>query len=77
METYIHNIQLSGKDDFSKRFNYVGWLWQRANDQTLTEDQQQFYMNEHFNSKLALEQGMPISFLNEYENDSNQQKQSQ
>ena len=60
MQTYIHNIKLDSKDEFSKRFNYVSWLWQRYIE---TNDEK--YMEEHFNAKLALEQGYPISFINE------------
>ena len=61
MQTYIHNIKLPDKDEFSKRFNYVSWLWQRYAE---TNDEK--YFDEHFNAKLALEQGHPMSFLNEY-----------
>jgi len=61
-EKYIHEIKLSGNDEFSKRFNYVSWLWQRYSE---TDDDK--YLDEHFNAKLALEQGHPMSFINEYE----------
>lgn len=61
-EKYVHEIQVEGDDDFSKRFNYVSWLWKRYNE---TNDEK--YLDEHFNAKVCLEQGHQISFLNEYQ----------
>lgn len=63
---FIHEITLPGEDEFSKRFNYVSWLFSKATDETLPEDKQKYYQDEYFTAKLSLEQGYPISFLNEY-----------
>lgn len=66
---YIHEIKLTGDNEFVKKFNYVSWLWIRSEDNTLTEEQRDFYLDEHFNSKLSLEQGFPLSYLKEYDMD--------
>lgn len=59
---YIHEIQLSEKDNFSKDFNYVGKLWQKANDESLSEEEQQLWSERHFEAKYCLEQGLPIGY---------------
>lgn len=63
---YIHEITLPEKDDFSERFNYVSWLWQQACNPLNSLEKQDFYQNEHWSAKYNLEQGLPMSFLNEY-----------
>lgn len=68
MEIYIHNIILSGHDDFCEIFNYVSWLWEQACNPLNSLEKQDFYQKEHFDAKFNLETGMPISFLSEYKN---------
>lgn len=67
MEKYIHEVQITGKDEFAERFNYVSWLWQQACNPLNPPDKQNFYWEEHCTQKFNLEQGLPMSFLNEYE----------
>ena len=65
MQKYIHEIQLTGKDEFAEKFNYVSWLWEQSN-KPYSSVLKNFYWEEHKIQKYNLEQGMPISFLNEY-----------
>lgn len=60
MEKFIHEIKLTGSDEFSKRFNRVSDLFAIAQKEDTKEA-----WSEYFETKLALEQGYPISFPNE------------
>lgn len=57
---FIHNIKLPEKenDDFSKKFNDVSELYRKANDETLTEEDQEGYMKAFISAKYCLEQGI-------------------
>jgi len=65
MNLHIHDIQLSGKDQFANDFNYVGKLWAKANDESLPEHDRERFQKEYFDQKLNLEQGYPLSYLAE------------
>ncbi len=63
---YVHELKFDGNDEFSKRFNYVSWLWQQGNKEGIPQEEQDKWYNLHFEAKLALEQGYPMSFIAEY-----------
>lgn len=48
-------------DDFAKRFNYVGKLYSRC---MADQDNKQKW-DDYFEVKYALEQGLPISIIND------------
>ena len=54
---YVHEIKLSGDDEFAQRFNYVSELYAKAMDTSLSEEERKEYWKQHFEEKLALEQG--------------------
>lgn len=68
MQLYIHEISIKDDGDFSRRFNYVSWLWAQSCSLSRGEDEKDYYRKEHWSAKYCLEQGLPVSFLEEYEN---------
>lgn len=65
MELPIHAIQLPERNEFSRRFNYVGELFQKAYDASLPPEEQKKWEDEYHSAKYCLEQGLPMSFLTE------------
>lgn len=61
MQVFIHDIKLEGKDDFSSRFNHVSDLWEKAMDESLSEEAKKAALMEYSDAKLALEQGLPMA----------------
>lgn len=55
---HINEIQLSGEDKFTKRFNQNGRLWQAAHDETKTEEERKEAFQAWFQDRQMLEMGM-------------------
>jgi hypothetical protein len=55
-EIFIHEIKLEDKDEFSHRFNLVGYWYERAQKLDTKEAWDDF-----ISAKYALEQGLPMS----------------
>lgn len=63
MEINVMELELGEKDEFSRRFNYVGKLYKKATDEALSLEEKKAWEEEYFNAKYCLEQGLPISFI--------------
>lgn len=57
MKLFIHDIELSGEDDFAQKFNEVSKAWKKFDDPTLSEDESKAAFEEFKALKLALELG--------------------
>lgn len=55
---HIHQIKLPEKDDFSKRFNEVSDIFQKAMDESLPKEEQDAYWKAYWQKKYCLEQGI-------------------
>jgi len=58
----IHEIRFEETNQFSKDFNYVGRLWDKYMDNSLTEEEQILWGERYSQAKLCLEQGYPIGY---------------
>ncbi len=56
---FVHEIQLEETNQFSKDFNYIGRLWQKA---ISNDKDQDIWFERFFEAKLCLEQGNPIGY---------------
>ncbi len=65
---YVHEITLPETvgNDFAGRFNYCSWLYRQSVKESISKEESDKWWNLHFEAKYALEQGMPISYVNEY-----------
>lgn len=55
---YIHDIKLSGDSDFVERFNSVSDSWEKAHDESLTEEERKQHLDDYWGKKYCLEQGI-------------------
>jgi len=58
--THIHEIKLSGEDEFAARFNYVSDLFKKFIESEIEEDEIKNY-EAYCDAKYCLEQGLPIA----------------
>ena len=56
-------LRFPEKDEWSKRFNYVGRLYDKIAKPGLTLQEQDAWWQEYLQQKYNLEQGLPISII--------------
>ena len=58
MQVFLGDIKLEGDSDFVKKFNSLSDLWQRANDVSLSEEEQKEAFRKWFSEKQLMEMGL-------------------
>ena len=58
MDIHINEIKLEDEDKFTKQFNKCSDHWQKAHDETLSEDERQKNLDLWFEERQRLELGI-------------------
>lgn len=58
MQVFTGDIKLEGDSDFIKKFNSISDWWQRANDDSLSEEEQKEAFGRWFSEKQLMEMGL-------------------
>lgn len=57
MIVFSHDVKLEGDSYFVKKYNYCSELYQKSNDENLTEEEQLKYWNMFMDERIKLEFG--------------------
>ena len=55
---HINDIKLPGEDEFSQRFNAISDHWQKAHDESLSEEERNEHLDIWFRQRQCLELGI-------------------
>jgi hypothetical protein len=58
MIKHINEIKLEGDDTFTKQFNHCSDLYQKFNDETLSEEEREEYYQKWYMARQCLELGI-------------------
>lgn len=58
MEMFLHDLKFEGEDDWTKKFNECSDYFQKFQDESLTEEQRDYYWDLFWDNRQLLELGI-------------------